>query len=265
LPRRSRYDLPGTVHHVCIRGIEGRRVFVDDADPVDLLRRYERWSLETKSRSLAWSINGNHAHFVIERGEEPLAVLMARFTSAFAQRFNWRHGRRGHLFMGRYESRRIRDDADLRWMVLYASANAVRHLAMTPTALEASAESSWAGMMGTRAARAFESFEQPLALYADDVEQARQSLRDALALAVAMKWTTPQEAQLAAVIEAECARQGIERADLARTTRRARAARHGVIRRAVEELGLRAIDVAPKIGVSRSQVLRVRRTWEPSR
>jgi REP element-mobilizing transposase RayT len=259
MPRRSRYDLPGTIHHVCIRGIEGRPIFVDGADGVDLLLRYQHWSLETKSITLAWSRNGNHLHVVIVRGEQPMGVLMARFSSAFAQRFNWRHERRGHLFMGRYESRVICDDADLRWMVLYASANAVRHAAMSEAALEHSPDSSWAGMMGTRDALPFESFDLPLALYGDDTESARKNLRNALAQAVATKWASPRDVRLAALVEGCCARARIERSELGRLTQRAQAARHEIIHRALVDLRFAPTELSAKLAVSLAQIDRVRR------
>jgi REP element-mobilizing transposase RayT len=259
MPRRPRFDLPETIHHVCIRGVEGRRIFVDDVDPADLMRRFERWSLETKSPCYAWSLDGNHAHFVIARGEAPMATLMARTTSAFAQRFNRRHDRRGHLLMGRYESRRICDDADLRWMVLYAAANPVRHDVLTPAELDRSNASSWAAMMGTRDSLPFESLELPLALYGPDALQARQGLRDSLAHAVATQWAPPREAQIAAIMREACARHGIGLADLARRSGRARAARQEIIRRASNELGMSASDLARRLAASPSQIARVRR------
>ena len=259
MPRRSRLDLPGTIHHVCIRGIEGRDIVGSAADARDLLRRFARWSHETKTVTLAWSIPGNHAHFVIVRGELPMAVLMARSTSAYAQGFNWRHERRGHLLMGRYESRAIRDDADLRWMVLYASANAVRHERMTPAALDRSGESSWAGMMGERDPQAFESFQLPLALYGDDPVRARQSLRQALAHAVATQWAPPRAVQLAALVEAECARHGIAREQIHADAPAARAARAAVIRRAVGAREYSWSEIARELRTSRSSVARILR------
>jgi REP element-mobilizing transposase RayT len=259
MPRRPRFDLPGTLHHVCIRGIEGRRIFVDELDPADMTRRFERWVHETKSRCHAWSFNGNHVHLVLARGEGSLAELMARFTSAFAQRFNWRHDRRGHLFMGRYESRLIRDDDDLRWMVLYASANPVRHAACEPLALEHDRWGSWGGMMGTRPCWGFESLELPLALYGESPAAARENLRDALRLAVQTKWARPPGASLARLIDEACLARGIPRAAFTGSFASARAAQNEVLRRAIRELGMSQRDAARALPVSRSRIARLMR------
>lgn len=39
VPRAARIDFPGALHHVMFHGIEGRRMFLDDADRRALLDR----------------------------------------------------------------------------------------------------------------------------------------------------------------------------------------------------------------------------------
>jgi len=39
MPRGPRLDAPETLHHVMVRGIEGRAIFRDDQDREDFLRR----------------------------------------------------------------------------------------------------------------------------------------------------------------------------------------------------------------------------------
>jgi len=39
MPRQSRIDAPGTLHHVMIRGIERREIFQDDKDRESFLDR----------------------------------------------------------------------------------------------------------------------------------------------------------------------------------------------------------------------------------
>ena len=42
MPRQARLDAPGTLHHVMIRGIEGREIFDDDQDREEFLSRISR-------------------------------------------------------------------------------------------------------------------------------------------------------------------------------------------------------------------------------
>ena len=50
----SRLDSPGTLHHVMIRGIEVRNIFLGEEDREEFLSRVREGSLETGTRVLAW-------------------------------------------------------------------------------------------------------------------------------------------------------------------------------------------------------------------
>ena len=39
MPRKARIDAPGALHHITCRGIEGRKIFDDDADRGNFLDR----------------------------------------------------------------------------------------------------------------------------------------------------------------------------------------------------------------------------------
>jgi hypothetical protein len=39
MPKKLRIDAPGALHHIIVRGIEGRRIFEADADRNNFLRR----------------------------------------------------------------------------------------------------------------------------------------------------------------------------------------------------------------------------------
>ena len=43
MPRRSRIDAPGTLHHIIVRGIERKTIFKDDADRNIFLRTLEKY------------------------------------------------------------------------------------------------------------------------------------------------------------------------------------------------------------------------------
>ena len=50
MPRRARLDAPGTLHHVMIRGIEGKGIFRDTQDPKDVVTRLGDLSKQTGTR-----------------------------------------------------------------------------------------------------------------------------------------------------------------------------------------------------------------------
>ncbi|MEA2132049.1 MAG: hypothetical protein QOJ85_4940 [Solirubrobacteraceae bacterium] len=108
------------------RGNERRLIFRDERDRRSYLGflgqaiRRQSWSC------LAYCLMHNHVHLVIETPEPNLATGMQRLHGGYAQWFNHRHGRVGHLFQGRYGSVRVRSDAQL-WSV-------VRYVALNPVA-----------------------------------------------------------------------------------------------------------------------------------
>jgi len=68
----------------------------------------------------------NHVHLLLETPLPNLGVGMQRLQSQYAQIFNERHGRTGHLFQGRYGSVRITSDEQLWGVVTYIAMNPVR-------------------------------------------------------------------------------------------------------------------------------------------
>jgi REP element-mobilizing transposase RayT len=255
MPRRPRFDFPNTIHHISIRGVEKRSIFLDDADHSDLLQRLDRWSAELKARCLGWSFIFNHAHLVIQRGEGSLADLMARLTSGFALRFNRRYERVGHLLQGRYHSRLISDDADLRWTLAYTLGNPVRHGIMDVRALREYRWSAYAGAMGLRPARAFEAHEQALLAFAENTRDARVALQEAIEIGAASHWR-PRDARFDAIVDTVCAQYGVTQQALGSKSADATRARIEVISRAVRELGIPWVRVAALLGIGRSSVHR---------
>jgi len=53
MPRQAKLDAPGTLHHVTIRGIEGKGIFRDTQDRKDFVTRLGDLSEQTGTRILA--------------------------------------------------------------------------------------------------------------------------------------------------------------------------------------------------------------------
>jgi len=104
MPRTARLDAPGVLHHIMIRGIERRKIFMDDNDRDDFLSRLEKLIPVTGTSCFAWAFMPNHAHFLFRTGSAPIATLMRRLLTGYAVYFNHRHKRSGQLFQNRYKS-----------------------------------------------------------------------------------------------------------------------------------------------------------------
>jgi len=71
MPRLARLDAPGVLHHVMIRGIEGRKIFLATSDHQDFLDRLASLFPEMKTSCYPWTLLENHAHFLFRTGGEP--------------------------------------------------------------------------------------------------------------------------------------------------------------------------------------------------
>ncbi len=123
MPRTARIDIPGILHHVIVRGIERRDIFIDDRDWESFTARLARLLEQTGTDCLAWALMDNHFHLLLRTGPTRLATLMRRLLTGHAVRFNLRHGRVGHLFQNRYKSIVCEEEPYLLELVRYIHLN----------------------------------------------------------------------------------------------------------------------------------------------
>jgi REP element-mobilizing transposase RayT len=126
MPRKARLDLPGTLHHVMMRGIEGSNIFRDDEDRRAFIDRMHSLVKETGTHILAWVLMDNHVHLLIISGPVGLSSFMRRLLTGYAYNFNRRHKRSGHLFQNRYKSIVCDRDSYLQELVRYIHLNPLR-------------------------------------------------------------------------------------------------------------------------------------------
>jgi len=103
MPRRDRCLLPGVACHVTQRGVDRRETFSADADRETYLSLLRQNREDAGVGLLAWCLMTNHIHLIaIPDREDSLAVLLRRVHGRYAQYYNARYGRSGHLWQNRY-------------------------------------------------------------------------------------------------------------------------------------------------------------------
>ena len=126
MPRQARLDAPGTLHHVIIRGIETRRIVTDDVDRDAFVTRLGQLATDLQTSIYAWALLTNHAHLLLRSGPHGLATFMRRLLTGYAQSYNRRHRRHGHLFQNRYKSIVCEADSYFQELVRYIHLNPLR-------------------------------------------------------------------------------------------------------------------------------------------
>jgi REP-associated tyrosine transposase len=126
MPRRSRIDAPGALHHIIVRGIDRKNIFKDDADKDNFLRRLKDILTDSATSCFAWALIPNHFHLLLRTGSVPISFVMKRLLTGHAIYFNRKHRRVGHLFQNRYKSILCQEDAYLLELVRYIHLNPIR-------------------------------------------------------------------------------------------------------------------------------------------
>ncbi|NTU54115.1 MAG: hypothetical protein HGA97_10540 [Chlorobiaceae bacterium] len=126
MPRGPRLDTPGTLHHVMIRGIEKGMIFRDDIDRTEFLDRLGRLAGSLGTGIYAFVLMSNHVNLLLKSGSDGLPAFMRRLLSGYAQYFNRRHKRVGHLFQNRYKSIICDEKANFEKLVAYIHLNPLR-------------------------------------------------------------------------------------------------------------------------------------------
>lgn len=173
MPRQSRIDAPGAVHHVIVRGIERRKIFKDDLDRQWFLGRLGAILIDTNTPCYAWALIPNHFHLLLRTGSMPIATVMRRLLTGYAVYFNRRYRRSGHLFQNRYKSILCQEDAYLLELVRYIHLNPLRaKLAPNFDALQSFSFSGHSALSG-KVARSWQDTDFILGLFGATVKKAR--------------------------------------------------------------------------------------------
>lgn len=127
MPRKPRTFFAGAVHHVYFRGNQKKTIFNNNSDYEKYIDRLENLSYEEKSYVHAYSIMPNHGHIILQQvTENPIANLMHRLQGGFAQYWNTKYQKVGHIFQGRYKCLLCQDERYLLELVRYVHLNAPR-------------------------------------------------------------------------------------------------------------------------------------------
>jgi len=177
MPRGPRLDALGVLHHVMVRGIEGRPIFRDDRDRDDFVQRLATLAPAAGLTIYAWALLPNHAHLLVRTGTRPLARIMRSLLTGYAGVFNRRHHRRGHLFQNRYRSIVVEEEPYFLELVRYLHLNPIRAGVVADLrGLDRYSYAGHAALVGS-APHAWQATKEVLGRFASDPRRARARYR----------------------------------------------------------------------------------------
>lgn len=177
MPRGPRLDVPGTLHHVIFRGIEGNRIVSDDQDRNWLIDKMARLSETSHTAIFAWAIMDNHVHLLLKSGPDGLSRFMRKLLTSYAITYNHRHERHGYLFQNRYKSIICQEERYFLKLVSYIHLNPLRAgLVSTLKQLDHYPWSGHSALMGYRPNQ-WQKCENVLSLFSGKTTDSRIAYR----------------------------------------------------------------------------------------
>ena len=125
MARQVREKSTTGIYHVMLKGLDGRNIFLDDADRSIFMEKLNK-ARETGGFQLyAYCLMDNHDHLLIKEGED-LGTSIKRITVGYVQLHNNKYGRTGHLFQNRFNSEAVEDDQYLMTVIRYIHRNPLK-------------------------------------------------------------------------------------------------------------------------------------------
>lgn len=128
MPRKARLLIPNCPLHIVQRGHNRNTIFVSDEDYQFYLANLFEWKTKLEIKVNAWCLMTNHAHLIIEPGDEAKTIseLMKRLAGRQSALVNKLERRTGSLWDGRFKASPIQRDEYLLSCIRYVEMNPVR-------------------------------------------------------------------------------------------------------------------------------------------
>jgi putative transposase len=126
MARKARDEVEAGLFHIYARGNEKRDIFRTEIDCAIYTKRLGAVTDRMQWRCLAYCLMPNHVHLLVETVGPNMGEGMRLLHGPYAQGFNQRHSRVGHLFQGRYGAVPVTDDEQLATTVGYIATNPVK-------------------------------------------------------------------------------------------------------------------------------------------
>lgn len=126
MARPLRICIAGGVYHVIARGNARQPIFLNDGDRSAFLETIARVVDRCGWQCHAYCLLDNHYHLVLETPRANLPIGMRQLNGLYAQGFNRRYDRSGHVFEARYRSILVEKESHLLAVCRYVVLNPVR-------------------------------------------------------------------------------------------------------------------------------------------
>ena len=126
MPRKARERSETGIYHVMLKGIDKKDIFAGKQDYEKFLYYVNRAMEISKFEVYGYCLMPNHVHILLKEGTEKIGDAIRRIAVGYAQYFNIKYGRNGHLFQNRFRSEPVNDDVYFLIVLRYIHQNPIK-------------------------------------------------------------------------------------------------------------------------------------------
>ena len=126
MARMAREKSETGIYHVMLRGIDKRDIFLTNSDYEKFIECLKKSKKKASYTIYAYCLMTNHIHMLIKAEEEEIGDTIRRITVSYAQYYNIKNGRTGHLFQNRFKSEPVNTDRYFLTVLRYIHQNPVK-------------------------------------------------------------------------------------------------------------------------------------------
>src|SRR6056297_3648075 len=98
MPRTARIKSGDSIYHIMVKSVGGTNLFRSDMDKDMYLGIIKKYQKIFDFKVYAYCLMDTHGHFMIDSNGSDVSKFMHRINQSYAQRYNRRYKRSGHLF-----------------------------------------------------------------------------------------------------------------------------------------------------------------------
>lgn len=126
MARAARVKSPEYIYHVMSRTISEVPLFKDNKDKDKYMEYIKKYKKLYDFKLYSYCLMKNHVHLLIYSNGSDISNIMHGINQSYAQYFNKKYQRHGHLFQDRFKSKVVSDHVYLKTVSLYIHNNPSR-------------------------------------------------------------------------------------------------------------------------------------------
>jgi len=123
MPRVARAKDENSIYHIMVRSISELVLFKEDEDKLKYLSLIRKYQLKYIFKVYGFCLMDNHGHLLIDVNGADISRIMHSINFCYAQYFNRKYKRHGHVFQDRFKSKIVTDDKYLITLSAYIHNN----------------------------------------------------------------------------------------------------------------------------------------------